>query len=274
MSWHRLFAHDLRCGLLRVRYLLTPLIFILPCLFCWMVGNSMGLHGTWMDYLANFFKGIEPIRISDTMEHLQLPILWLLTVGGCLLLNLDYLLNDLTNEGQQIILRSGSRTGWFLSKCVWNLCSCTLYFCLMALTALLFTLLTGGKVSCELTHAIAESIYGLAEASRMETGRMLLASVFVPFLTVAAFSILQMTLCLFFRPVIAFFVCMSMLIVSVYCPSAIALGNGAMAVRSSLLAENGVEPVHSTAVAIMVVVSGIAAGCLRIRRMDILGQEE
>lgn len=146
MSWRKLFAHDLRCGLLRWRYALVLPLFALPCV---MGRGELGNYGggaNWMDMMLYCFRGTSTI---------ELPALWLLVIAGCLLLNLDYMLNDLTLSGQQIIVRCGSRRGWYISKCLWNLCACVFYFALACLTVLVFTWAAGGTAALENTPALA-----------------------------------------------------------------------------------------------------------------------
>ena len=155
MSWLKLLRHDLRCGLLRWRYLLVPALVLLPCIVCRSEVVLTGAPGTWMDYMLYCFKGSLPLNASSELT-LALPTFWLLAMAGCLLLNLDYLLSDLTQAGQQIIFRSGKRRGWYLSKCVWNLCSCGLSLALICGSVLGFTLLFGGQASAQSTPEILE----------------------------------------------------------------------------------------------------------------------
>ena len=118
MSWLKLAAHDLGCGLRRKRYAFTAALFAMPCLVCRSYICAFGCGCTWADFMLYCFKGVAPITLSDTMQSFYLPILWLLCVGALLFLCLDYPLRDLTTAGQQVLFRSGSRAQWYLSKCL------------------------------------------------------------------------------------------------------------------------------------------------------------
>ena len=144
MNWRKVCAHDLYCGLLRPRYLWAMLIFMVPCIMNQIDLNFLGYRATWMDYMMGCFEGVN--RVDP--KTFQFPTMWLLIMGAGLFMNLDYLLGDLSLSGQQIIVRSGNRRGWYFSKCVWNLCSTALYLLLGSLGVLVFTILMGGGSLC------------------------------------------------------------------------------------------------------------------------------
>lgn len=270
MSWLKLLRHDIRSGLLRWRYLCVPLMFCLPCFYCWIHIHNAGLTGTWMDYLLFCFKGIPPLL---SMEDFEFPIQWFLIMGGCLFLNLDYPLNDLTEAGQQVIIRSVNKTGWYLSKCAWNLLSCSVYLLLGAMTALVFALTSGGTavlVNTPEVTAKALQIYGVGVLS---VGQALLAAVVLPCLTLAAFNMLQMALCLMTKPVFAFLICICLLILSLFVNTPFIPGNGAMVTRNGILAQELFDPVVLVSICLGVVVVSLAVGILRFNRMDHLRYE-
>ena len=79
--------------------------------------------GTWGDYLLCLFGGMEPPR-----GLFQAPFLWLLLHLGILFFTLPYLRGDLGGLGQQLLLRAGNRTAWWLSKCLWNAAAVVLFY--------------------------------------------------------------------------------------------------------------------------------------------------
>lgn len=274
MNWHKLVLHDLRCGLLRKRYAATILLFALPCLICHAYITATTNSCTWADYMLYCFKGIAPISLTDTIQDFRLPILWLICMGGLLFLCLDYPLNDLTNAGQQVIFRCGSKVRWYLSKCVWNLCSSLLYFALAAFTTALFTLLSGGSLSLRGTPELAPFLLDTFDFISLSAGKTAILTIVSPFLTLAALNMIQMTLCLLIKPVYSFLLCMSALVLSIYWPSAFALGNGAMAVRSALSCADGISTSSQISIAVGAILVATAAGTIKFKRFDILGQEE
>lgn len=153
MSWHRLLQHDLRCGLLRPRYALIPVFFLLPCLVLLRTLHTAYMEGSWLSYMMYCFRG------KLFMEAL-FPGLWFVVTGGCLYLNLDYLPKDLTQTGTQIILRCGSRVRWFLSKCLWNLLSCCVYSFIAGMTVAAFTHLSGGSLTGITRQVLECAVFG------------------------------------------------------------------------------------------------------------------
>lgn len=271
MSWFKLLRYDLRRGLLRWRLALIPLLFLLPCAAMRSLLASVQSGGTWMDYMLYCFLGAAP------REHsLTLPTFWLLAVGGCLLLNLDYMLRDLTGAGQQVLIRSGSRRGWFLAKCVWNLASCAEYVLLSGAAVLFYTLLFGGRAALANTPELVPAVFHdvLFEPAAFSGADLLLATVLTPLLSLMALSMLQMSLCLWTRPVVSFLVSMALLVAAVFANSPLILGTGAMAIRSGALVEGGVSPLIASIVALAVILLSALAGCVRFQHTDILKLEE
>lgn len=270
MNWIKLFRHDFRSGLLRWRYCAAVFLFAMPCFQSWIAMSNANYSGSWMDYMLGCFKGLAPLVSMDSFEF---PIHWFLIMAGCLFLNLDYPLNDLTEAGQQVIIRSVSRKSWFLSKCVWNLLSCLIYILLGALTALAFSLFAGGGSGLVNTPAVCENVLHLYGAKTLTAGQTLIVTVGLPLLTLMALNMLQMTLCLLIKPVFSFLICICLLIVSLFINSPYALGNGAMAVRNGMLMEGAQEPSSTVLFCIAVIGICIIIGIIRFNRMDHLRYE-
>lgn len=283
MNWRNLLAHDLRCGLLRKRYLATVGIAAVQCVQCVILLNGyarMGLlpkpGGTWMDYLLFMYMGNPAVKIEGIQNAFNVPIWWLLMVGGCLYLNLDYLLYDLSSSGLQIIVRCETKRKWYLSKCAWNLAATALFFLISSLTALAFAVFTGGSPSLAASQPFIRGVFlGTAEENfTLSLGQGLLVAVLAPYCTVAALSILEMTLNLAVKPVFSFLICLVVMMVSVYFQTPFALGNGAAVCRSGVFLSDGVDPWASIAVAGAVILLCGAAGCFFFHYSDLLGREE
>ncbi|HIT02007.1 MAG TPA: hypothetical protein IAC21_04185 [Candidatus Enterenecus merdae] len=275
MSWLKLLRHDLGCGLVRWRYLLVPALVLFPCIACRSGAVLTAAPGTWMDYMLYCFKGAMPMNASSELV-LALPTFWALAMAGCLLLNLDYLLSDLTQAGQQIIFRSGNRRGWYLSKCVWNLCSCGLYMTLICAAVLVFTLLSGGQASAQSTPEILEINFSelMTETALLTPGQGVIAAVLLPLMTLMALSMVQMTLCLLLKPILSFVASLAVLVLAVYCNLPWIPGTGAMVIRSGLLLPGGISPGMAALVAGGIILLSAGVGCLKFKYTDMLGLEE
>ena len=265
MNWIKLFRHDIRCGILRWRYLLILVLFCLPCFSGWIAIRNAGLEGTWGDYIMNCFKGIGP---PLDMEGFEFPIQWFLVMGGGLFLNLDYPLNDLTRAGQQVIIRAMSKKSWYFSKCAWNLLSCAVYILLGMGMAFLFALFSGGGLVLTNTHAVTESALLIPGAGQLGMWSFLLVAVILPCLTITAFSMLQMTLCLVMKPILGALVCICLQIISLFVDSPLFIGNGAMVARSGVLIQGCQDPMLGILACLTVIGISMVVGVVRFQRMD------
>ena len=275
MNWLKLLRHDLRYGLIRWRYLLIFPLSVLPCISCYSGVQLANVPGTWMDYMLYCFKGSVPVTASPEMS-LALPIFWIMTMAGSLLLNLDYFLSDLTQAGQQIMIRSKTRRGWYLSKYAWNLCSCILYMMSLCTSVLLFTLLSGGTVSLQSTPGVMEILFSelTVEPALLSGLPSLIVVVLMPLVTLMAMNMLQMAVCLLVRPIIGFLISMAILVLSVYCNVPFVLGNGAMVIRSALLVPGGISPGFAALTAVAILLASAILGAWKFQNTDILGLEE
>lgn len=274
MRFYRAITHDLRCGLIKPRYLVVPVLGLLPCIRLYSILSVEGLKGNWIDYLLYMFKGMEPISILNYSEPVKLPMLWLLVVGSSLILHMDYFIHDLTTEGQQILVRGQSRRQWFGAKILWCFWGCIVYFALLISMTLIFSVILGAGVSSTNSLDITWLVYDLAAPMRLSGAECIMCVFVLPFLTVFAINIVQMVLCLFTKPIISYLVCMLFMVFAVYCNSPFALGNGAMLVRNEIFVENGYNISTAIAVCVGIAVMSIIVGYIKFRRYDILGVDE
>lgn len=270
MNWFKLLCHDLRKGLTRKRYLAVPLFFAAGCFTCGLqIPGQLPTPG-FMDRLLFCFKGLAPL---DRPQDFQLPVLWFLILAGCLFLNLDYLLDDLTQEGQQMMVRAVSRRGWYLSKCVWGLCSCGLFLVLGLLTCLVFALLCGGELSLCNDPLVSQVTLGAWTDTPLMPWEAVLIGMVLPCLTLVGFNQLQMTLCLYIKPILSFLICVCGLVAALLFSFAWVPGNGAVTARSDLLKPGLLSPVPLLVTALCLWVVSVIAGVIRFRRMDLLRYE-
>ena len=267
----KVIAYDLRHGLGRKQYLALPLLFLIPCILWIELMRDAGVPGKLGDCLAFIWMGRSPIQPGEIPENL--PYFWMLTVIGSLYFNLDYLLNDLTRFGQQIIFRIGSRRCWYLSKCIWNMAACGLYMLTGILCAVISTVLAGGTMTWQITPEMLRFFAGFPPED-MTAMQCLCLYLLLPYLAVWAFNMIQMTLCLFVKPIVSFLCSLTLVVLTIFWSSPYFFGNGAMVVRSGFLGEQGLSPVALGLSALAVIVAAVIVGCWRFEKMDILSMEK
>lgn len=257
-------SHDLRHGLLRPAYLLAPLVTLVPGYLYRSLCRYTSARGSWLDFLFFLFRG------QRYGELTPLPMEWLLAAGFCLILNLRFFLQDLTWNGQQRMVRSGSRRRWFLSKCLWNLASCFLYFCILGVCGVL---MAGGNAALRTNPDLLGLLLNTAPRPVLTKLQSVIGGLILPYLTVAALSLLEMTLSMAVKPILALLLCLGLMVLSVLHNSGWILGTGAMTLRNRWVVPNGVSAAVMTAVALGTVLLCVIFGAVFFRRMDILPSE-
>lgn len=271
MSWSKILLRDIKHGLLRIRYLFIPLLVLFPGIV-FITGYTNKQRGTWMDFMLYIFRGKEPVPLSEIAERVEIPILWLLIMVGCLVINLDYPLKDISNEGLQILIRSKSRLNWFLSKCAWNICSSFLYLAFIMLSAACFVFITGNKLSLDITPEISNLIFDAVawDGVFLTTSQAVQIAIYLPFLTIAAINMLQMSLCFVVKPIVSFLISVTIILLSTYLSFGAIIGNGAMAIRSIYISADGISTLTSALVAFVVIFLSILLGGIAFRYYNIL----
>ena len=274
MKLFNLFQHDFTNGVLRGRYFAAAGLFLFPALQMVNILAFREETGTWMDFLFYTFKGMEPIVKLSSLEQVQLPLSWMLIIGGCLFLNLDYLLHDLTSAGQQMLVRCNSRRAWYLSKCFWNTTSCLVYFLIGTGTTLVTALLAGAEIVLTDTPTITFDLLMLQNPVTLTSVQAVCIALLLPLLTLVTINQIQMTLSLYVKPILSFLICISLLVIAVYVSTPFAVGNGAMVIRSGYLSESGIDPGIACMVCVVTYLACVVLGTIRFKHTDILGIEE
>ena len=274
MNWYNLLKHDIRCGILRKRYLFLPLIFFPSYILCYILCRNIDGAESWIDYMMYSFCGIEQVTLMDSIVRFRIPIMWLVVMCGALYYNLDYINDDLTHAGQQVLVRCGSRTAWFISKCVWNVLSCIVYMLCAQVVAVLFSFSASGVISSYSTPEFISAVFGLFSEQVLDVWHSFLVAFICPVFTIIALTMLQMILSIMANCIISFVVCLSILTAAVYVPSPWVLGNGAMIIRSSVFADNGINPYQSIAASIFTTILCMIIGAIYFKHMDVFDREE
>ena len=266
MTFCKIIFHDLRCGLLQKKYLVTIIISLI-CLWPFVSATkNLKLEGTWMDMILYLFRGCMPISHG---ERSRMPLLWLFLVNGCLFLNLEYPLTDLTQNGVQVIYRYHNRKLWYLSKCLWNLSSTFMYFFLLIVVVSILSFVIGIQFRAVPSPDWKMFLFDNPDVEIIDS-TAIIAGLCMPYLSLAALNLLQMTLCLFIKPVLSFVFCVGIIILGVYFNYPWILGNGAMALRT-------VTSNHRNVTIILAIITAgvcIVGGTLRFCHMDILPGDE
>ena len=276
----RLFAicalHDVRTGLRAsaARLCALVLVSVLLCGYLLLLVGPQGHGGqplTWGDFIYAQLGGGAECMFSSEKEW-TVPIVWLFVCALCFYVTLAYPLRDLDNMGKQMIVTSGSRWAWWLSKCVYVVvASCVAYGVLLAV-ALVFSLCCGGGFSLEVSRAVASALNVVPGALRENRVSLFAPVVLMP-LAWAALALLQLAISLAAGQVIGFGCVAVLLVASAYKIDGALLGSCLMVSRSILIAKSGIWPDVCVFVSLFLILASVVGGGLAFSRMDILGGE-
>lgn len=272
MKFIKYFSLDIRYGILRQykKYILFSVLIILAFFEFRSTQISFENYNfSLMDSLLYIYGGMK--EFTPTLgEAFKIPYLWLLNHILILFFTLNYMHKDLEGFGQQTIYRSGSRTSWWFSKCLHQFISVISFYLISWLELVVCTLTTGGQISLKITE-IMKSITEVGTNILEEPNWDLQLNIIVlPVLFTVSLGLLQMTLCLFIKPVFSYVISGVVCISSAYYLNPVLLGNYAMALRSDELVANGVNMIIGMILLISLGVCSIIVGALKFRRYDIL----
>lgn len=224
------------------------------------------------DGVCVLLYGSDPFAFNPS-DPFRVPALWLLLVLAILYASLRYASSDFEGPGIQIILSSGSRWGWWLSKCFWC-AACPIAFALLILVVSAgYSLCSGGGASLD----VSASTFSLLGNDRHEisVGSSKTALFLLSFaISAVALSLLQLAVSYRFGFLSGFLVSGVVVLASVFAGTPIMLGNSMMFARSALLSGSAVGIATSFAVPIVVSALSVLVGGLCFKRMDLMGGDQ
>lgn len=268
----------------RILYLI--LIAVLQCMLVQIELNnyvyyaeSSGIHGytyQFADILFGVFGGCESfLKIKSGV----FPYAWFALMICSLFLTFDYLNQDITQYGMQILIRTKQRTTWWLSKCVWNILSVvfcygcilviTLFFCMITNTPIAFS----GDLSLQHQISIANICYTAHTELSLSIYDLML-SFLCPLLLLQALSLLQMTLSIVIKPIYSFGLMMGILIFAVISDWSMSFARTGMIRYSSLFFSDGYSIKAGALLCLGLSLLSVIAGCFMFKHYDILPDKE
>lgn len=216
------------------------------------------------------FGGMSEYKPAEEL-FFRYPAFWLLSYLLLAYITLYYPYDDLEQFGQNILIRSGGRGLWWISKCIWNILSVVVFFLLAWAVFALGCLVSGGSLSMTLSPDIFAACNLVL--SYEAPAALIPQTLLLPMLVMMGLNLLQMTLSLFLKPFYSFMVTTAILFLSTYYLSPFCIGNYAMPLRSHLLLANGVGLNTGMLISGILIVVSIIAGGLIFRKRDILKGE-
>ena len=163
------------------------------------------------------FAGIPvPSRPDRTFRF---PVTWYLMIISALLITLIYMEKDLAGVGPTLLLHSQKRGRWLASKLVWIILQNAMYFTILYLLGVLFTLIYRAPLTLRLDP---EMISHLLQ-THVDDGRLLMHHVVLflsmPFIATCLLAGFQFLLQLVVSPVLAFAASLFLIIAALFYPT-------------------------------------------------------
>jgi hypothetical protein len=238
-------------------FLLTSLSFFKEAQFA--LNNNMYIFmPTFADCLVNMFKGMS-IYIPDTRNTFSIPFSWLIINVYIAYLVGYYPMRDLSGFGKYILLSSKDRRNWWIGKFTWSALIVIAYYLIAYISIFIVSLFFS-----EFSISTTESLISLT------LQEMILYSIVIPMLTSIALSTFQLTLNLYFKPLICFLIIVVLIVSSAYFYTPFLIGNCSMLLRSASGMDNGIIWSTSLLIELTLVIGCFFVGYTRFKKYDIL----
>lgn len=257
MKGYRLLTSDIRAAMQKQKFfLIAGVIFALQWISGYLeicsdpVGIKSNLEFSLGEMFLYCFQGIDPLLDTDGAVVLRLPIGWLSVFLGAHFSVIGYAEN-FTLYGQQYFFRSGNRSWWWISKCIWNVSTTVLYFALGFTVYGLLTFFRGGSLKLE----------------KMEGFLLLIILVCI------SWNLFQMYISMYVGTFIGILISIVTLLSSVFIYSPLLPGNYLMYLRTEKFMGNGMKTVNGYYIVSLLTVIAIVGGILKSRHLDYLVEE-
>lgn len=238
----------------------------------------------------SYFEGPDYLSLGDTLIYLlsgitfyepdpqrdfpfTIPNTWLVVFLLCSYITLEYPFEDLEGQGEISVLVSGSKTKWWLSKCIWVVLATISYLLVLMLAAALGTLIANGSLSLEVhpetLQGIKEFENNLVEAPWNMP--VLLLSVIV---VSCSFNLIQLFASIVVKPLPAFGAIATLYILSAYFSNPLLLGEYLIAARSTVFVENGYPTSLGLALSFTLSLWAVISSTLYFKQTDLMNRGE
>lgn len=231
------YKYDLKNGILydKNKFIIPIIITIIACIGFNSEFQSAIKSGyadreaEFIDVLMYVLKGEKPFDPYNN-EDFKFPFSWLINQLSIAFIIGKYPLSELyDNHGAFVLIKGGSRRKWVLSKYLWIVTVCIIYYLLILMTILIFCKISGFAVSLELKTSQS---FAFLTASKTFTGIKLIKILLLPLFTSIALSSMQTAISLVFQSVYGFAFVLGVCGISIYSNSIWAIGNCSLLMRN------------------------------------------
>lgn len=271
MTMIRLVLSDIKDGMRQGWWKLAVIVVTFALLCGVLVAHSDApADRTWGDYLASMLAGAY-VPLPDSQSPYQFPAPWMLAILAIAFMTLGYPYENLIGMGKHVMLLSGNRSVWWLSKCMWVAAHVALFFVSAFCVSLVFIVLTGGSLSLSVTGGLSEAM-GLS-SNAYTVGASVAGFCACAFLALLAICLAQLLLSVVIRPLLSFVCTVSYLFVSAFYNNDWLFGGFLMSLRVDGLSHTGLNLVVGSVLSLIVIICVALMGMIVVSRIDIVEKE-
>lgn len=286
MNVCKLMCCDIYQGIIKNRrFLVVPILCFFECMYndnllaILSNGSSFGKI-TIFDLFTLVFRGNDPIsKLPKDNSLMELPYFWIAIFVFAVFIGFEYMHNDLTQFGTQILTRCRKRESWWLSKCIWCIAATVWCYILIIGTIFLYGVLHDFILTPEnnykLTDVLTNESVVYESASCKSIGIMdRLCIIIAPLTVILALNMIQMTLCLVIKPVYSYIISVVLIIAGTFSDSQIAFTRSAMVLYNMNYLKKGYNTHVGIIICLTITALCMIIGGIYFKKTNILPDKE
>lgn len=271
--------YDIKVGILKQwrKYAFAG-IFILALVIIISSRFENGIvNGKWegtyspIDILLYWFRGTRilysPEQFMMTSEYVITNIYLAFIIG-------NYVMDDINGMGKLCLVRTRNRKTWWCGKVVWNFLTVLILYGMIVLFAVLVCGISqnGAWSACINSDIVKSAGYMIGEDRQLSGTYFFNWIIVVPFLCSVAISMIQMLVALCVSPIIGYVVVLVQMVVSVFLPIELLLGNGHMLIRSDYFISEGFNALYISILAVVIFIAACFVGLVYFKKYDVINK--
>lgn len=276
--------HDLKYGIgsNKKRLLISFLMFAFLALYHFFTLRIFKITNpeyfntpvTTADYFLSIVGGYgKPNLFSDGTSDYSVPSVWLVFILWIMFINLYYPFKDLDGVGKHLIVLSGSRGVWWLSKCTWTVINTIFNYLVIFASCTFVGLIFGGKLSMN-SNTYLYRILNIDEVDLTSSTVWNLTSVFLMIgFSLIALSMMQLLISLLAKPMISFFLMSAYIFAATFKQSPFLYANYVLGARNSTIVSTGLSNASGVLIGAWIILLSIAIGYFVFQYRDIIGTD-
>ena len=288
MNVSKIISCDIYNGVIKnKRFLIVPILIFFECMYndnyvrmmLISLGGSFGKL-TIFDLFTLIFRGGDPIsKMPREDAMVVLPYFWIAIFAFSVFIGFEYMHNDLTQFGTQILTRCRKRRTWWYSKCIWCIASSLWFYILAIGTLLLYAVLNGYIFKAENNYNLTNflAMQSAAYEPTINHGISVfdrVCLIIAPFAVICALNMIEMLLCLFFKPIYSYLVSIALIIAGTFTDTAISFTRCAMLLYNRDYFEKGYNTHTGIIICLIIIPAAIIIGGTYFKRANILPDKE